>query len=143
MRAKMKIFAAQKFLRLKQRLVVPMLIVLSVTIQGIGCSEPADDVRPNVAKETLITALTAWKNGDSPPLLQEKSPAIVVQDMDWTAGAKLQDFQLQGDGKSVGANLSIEVELTLVDAAGASTQQKVWYLVGTDPALTVFRDMLH
>lgn len=120
-----------------------MLIVLSVTIQGIGCSEPSDAVRPDVAKETLITALTAWKNGDSPPLLQERSPAIVVQDMDWTAGAKLQDFQLQGDGKAVGANLSIEVELTLVDAAGASSQQKVWYLVGTDPALTVFRDMLH
>ena len=53
------------------------------------------------------------------------------------------DFELQGDGKSVGANLSIEVHLTLVDTEDKKNEQKVWYLVGTDPALTVFRDMLH
>jgi len=138
----MNLFAAQVFSRVNQRLVVPTLMVLTVTLFAVGCSGTPDVVRPTVAKETLITALTAWKNGDAPTLLRETS-AIVVQDMDWTAGAKLQDFKLQDDGKAVGANLSIEVELSLVDAAGAATQQKVWYLVGTDPALTVFRDMLH
>ena len=135
-------FAAQVFSQVKLRFVVPTLMVLSVTMSAVGCSGTADAVRPTVAKETLITALTAWKSGDTTTLLREKS-AIVVQDMDWTAGAKLQDFKLQDDGKAVGANLSIEVELSLVDATGAETQQKVWYLVGTDPALTVFRDMLH
>ncbi len=135
-------FVAQVFSQVKLRLVVPTLMVLSVTMSAVGCSGTADAVRPTVAKETLITALTAWKSGDTATLLREKS-AIVVQDMDWTAGAKLQDFKLQDDGKAVGANLSIEVELSLVDATGAETQQKVWYLVGTDPALTVFRDMLH
>ena len=119
-------------------------IVLLITFVSAGCSGSGQDsVEPNVARETLNTALTAWKSGETPEQLQSRSPAIVVQDMDWTAGAKLHDFALQGDGKAVGANLSIEVELSLVDSKGKTTKPKVWYLVGTDPALTVFRDMLH
>ena len=116
-----------------------------MTVQTIGCSGLSgnDTVRPDIAKETLMTALTAWKGGAALDQMQARSPAIVVQDVDWSAGTKLQDFELQGDGKSVGANLSIEVQLTLVDTAGKSSKQKVWYLVGTDPALTVFRDLLH
>jgi hypothetical protein len=117
-----------------------------MAIQTAGCSGTSglDTVRPDLAKDTLILALTDWKNGvEVPDLLQARTPPIVVQDMDWSAGTKLQEFELQGEGKSVGANLSIEVQLTLVDSAGKSTQQKVWYLVGTDPALTVFRDMFH
>lgn len=102
-----------------------------------------DSVRPELARETLIAALTAWKDGSSPEDLQARSPAIVVQDLDWMAGAALQAFELQGDGRPIGANLSIEVELTLADPAGKVSTRKVWYLVGTDPVLTVFRDMLH
>lgn len=115
-----------------------------IMVAVAGCSGSGQEtVQPDLAKETLQTTLTAWKSGETPDQLQSRTPAIVVQDMEWTAGAKLQDFVLYGDGKAIGANLSIEVELTLVDAKGKSTKPKVWYLVGTDPALTVFRDMLH
>lgn len=110
-----------------------------------GCSETSqpDVVRPELAKETLVKALDAWKAGSKIDSLQAQSPSIVVQDRDWTAGKKLQGYSLNGEGRSVGANLSIEVELTLADASGKVATSKVWYLVGTDPALTVFRDMLH
>lgn len=132
--------------RFAPRLLITVFFGFLSAVQIMGCSGSAttDTVRPDVAKDTLVAALTAWKSGmEVPDLLKAQTPAIVVQDMDWSAGAKLQDFELQGDGKSVGANLSIEVQLTLVDAAGQTTLQKVWYLVGTDPALTVFRDMFH
>jgi hypothetical protein len=45
-------------------------------------------------------------------------------------------------------NLRIQIKLTLAGATGkASTstksgEKKVWYLVGTSPKITVFRDML-
>lgn len=119
------------------------IMILAFIVSGCFGQSAPDTVRPDLAKDTLIKALTAWKDGSKIDALQTQSPAIVVQDMDWSAGAQLKEFSLQGDGKAVGANLSIEVELTLVDPSGKTSKPKVWYLVGTDPALTVFRDMFH
>ncbi len=118
-------------------------LTLGIFMAGCTGESTPDSVRPDLAKETLVKALTAWKDGGQIESLQAQSPAITVQDMDWSAGKELKDFALQGDGKAVGANLSIEVELTLVDSSGKASKPKVWYLVGTDPALTVFRDMFH
>lgn len=124
---------------------ITQLFVAVFSILASGCSglSAPNTVRPDLAKDTLIEALTAWKDGSTIDALQTQSPAIVVQDTDWSAGKKLKAFTLQGDGKAVGANLSIEVELTLVDSSGETSKPRVWYLVGTDPALTVFRDMFH
>ena len=132
-------------LRLAVRTFTTQLLVCLLAVWVLGCSlgtGPAA-VRPELARETLITALTAWKDGSSIDALRAQSPEIVVQDPDWTAGKQLTDFALQGDGKSVGATLSIEAQLVLADASGETLTQRVWFLVGTDPALTVFRDMFH
>lgn len=120
------------------------LLYLLLLLPTAGCSDtivPAA-VRPDLARDTLVSALTAWKSGQPPDQLQTQSPSIVVQDLDWVSGATLQDFKLQSDGEAVGANLSIEVELALTEPGGKPSTRKVWYLVGTDPVLTVFRDML-
>lgn len=121
------------------------LLTLLMLVAGSGCSgeSTSDVVRPDLAKETLIQTLSAWKDGKTVDSLKSQSPSIVVQDMDWSAGKQLKEFSLQGGGKALGANLSVEVELTLQDADGRTSTSKVWYLVGTDPALTVFRDMFH
>jgi hypothetical protein len=61
------------------------------------------------------------------------------------AGAKLVDYELLGDGKAQDANLRIQVKLTLSDPGqdkGKSTEKTVWYVVGTSPSVTVFRDAL-
>ena len=119
------------------------MVTLACAIAGCFGQSAPDSVRPDLAKDTLVKALSAWKDGSKIDSLQAQSPAIVVQDKDWSAGSQLTEFTLQGEGKAVGANLSIEVELTLVDSAGKTSKPKVWYLVGTDPALTVFRDLFH
>ena len=73
---------------------------------------------------------------------------MTVQDFDWVAGAKLIDYQLVDDGKADDANLRVQVKLTMSggQAQGKSqsktAEKKVWYLVGTSPQVTVFRDML-
>ena len=70
---------------------------------------------------------------------------MTVQDFDWMAGAKLVDYQIVDDGKAYDANLRVQVKLNLSDpgmASGKDTEKKVWYLVGTSPSVTVFRDAL-
>lgn len=141
----MHMASQESCVRIPKRHFIVRLLAFHLIVGALGCSGEAsnDAVRPDLAKETLNTALSAWKDGQKVEALQTRSPSIVVQDMDWSAGKQLREFSLQGDGKAVGANLSIEVELTLQDANGKTSKSKVWYLVGTDPALTVFRDMFH
>lgn len=122
-----------------------LLHVTVLAICSVGCSDGANPypVRSDVARQTLETALDAWKAGNEPSKLRDDNPTIVVQDLDWSAGTQLTAYELVNEGKAVGANLSIEVRLELKDKAGKVSQKSVWYLVGTDPSLTVFRDMFH
>lgn len=119
------------------RRVLPLLICLSL----VGCSA-SHRVQPDVAEKTLRTTLESWKNGQTAESLQKAAPPIVVQDLDWTGGAKLVNFEILPGGKPVDANLYAQVKLTLRDAKGSETERTVTYVVGTSPVLTVFRDMM-
>jgi hypothetical protein len=98
-------------------------------------------VNAKLARETLDQVLTNWKKGESLDTLQNASPKIVVQDLDWSSGAKLIEYEIVGDGKEVDANLIAEVKLKLRDPRGKEFERNVKYVVGTSPVLTVFRDM--
>jgi len=127
--------------------VVASLGVLTILLLP-GCSDSsrahAVDVRH--ARDAIKIALDQWKKGDSPRSLASSSTPMIVQDFEWQAGAKLLDYQLIDDGKAYDANLRIQVKLTLTGDESWSkrtdqtTEKKVWYLVGTTPAVTVFRD---
>ena len=69
---------------------------------------------------------------------------MTVQDFEWQGGAKLIDYQLLGEGQPRDANLSVKVKLTLAgkQGKGKNIEKTVYYLVGTSPSVTVFRDML-
>lgn len=107
-----------------------------------GCSGPAKSARvePSRAREALRTALESWKKGEPIESLKSASPPIVAQDFDWMAGSKLVGYEVTGDGKDDDANLRIPVRLTLRNTQGAEVQKSVSYVVGTSPAITVFRD---
>lgn len=121
-----------------------LLLLLAAAIAGCGdADENPYPVRASVARQTLEAALELWKSGQPISAAQQQNPPIVVQDLDWMAEAKLKSFSVIGEGTEVGANLSVAVTLELVDSSGKASQRDVWYLVGTDPALTVFRDMFH
>lgn len=120
------------------------LCVLAATCVAPGCSEGparASDVDAPRAREALKTALESWKKGESPATLKAASPTIVVQDLDWEAGAALADFEVKGEGKADTANLRIPVALTLRDAKGKESRKSVTYVVGTSPTITVFREI--
>jgi hypothetical protein len=122
---------------------VGVLVVLFIA--GCSSSSQAHAVNPSVARESLKTALEQWKKGESPRSLATFATPMTVQDFDWIAGARLIDYQVVEDGKAYDANLRIRVKLTLSDPAnanGKSAEKTVWYLVGTSPSVTVFRDAL-
>lgn len=109
----------------------------------VGCSgqKIAASVDADKARDALKTVLESWKQGGTIDALKNGSPSIVAQDFDWMNGAKLIDYQIEDPGKNDDANLRIPVKLTLQGPNGKEVQKQVRYIVGTDPAITVFRDM--
>jgi hypothetical protein len=88
------------------------------------------------------------ETGQTPGSFASASSPMIVQDLEWSSGAKLLEYQLVDDGKAYDANLRIQVKLSPAGAdakvapATKKTEKTVWYLVGTSPKVTVFRDML-
>lgn len=119
--------------------------MLAVTLMAAGCSGSAlsHPVDAPKAREALATALDSWKKGDAPKTLQSSTTPITVQDFDWSKGLTLVDYRIIDDGKPLDANLSVPVQLTLRGgpAGKKSHEKRVYYLVGTSPSTTVFRDM--
>ena len=121
---------------------VLMCAVACLTLSG--CGGPRNQpVKVDLAKATLNQVLEHWKSGGNMEDLRKRSPEIVVQEAQWANGAKLQEFQVIGDGRAVDASWYCEVELTLISADGGEPKKKnVTYVVGTAPVLTVFHAIL-
>lgn len=120
------------------------LVIVSLVASALtsGCAGSRHDaVDPGRARDALKTALDGWKKGDTPDALKVGSPPIVVQDLDWIAGETLVDYQLDGDGKEVEANLYVPVKLTIRSKQGKEIKKSVSYVVATSPRLMVFRNL--
>lgn len=115
--------------------------VIACLVLG-GCSRQSHDVDPDLARRTMTTALERWKSGDRPESLRSGGNSITVMDPDWNGGLQLASYDIQGAGESKGANLYCSVKLVLRDTTGQTQEKAVSYVVGTSPALTVFRDLL-
>ena len=102
-----------------------------------GCADrpAARPVEPEAARRALRTTLDAWKAGRPIESVAGDVPPVVAQDFDWLAGAKLDGYEVIGDGTPLDANLRVPVKLSL----RGKPAKTVHYVVGTDPRLTVFR----
>ena len=130
----------------RHRLLAAGIAVLAaLPMTGCWGSSRAHAVDQPRAREALKTALDQWKGGQSPRSLESSPTPMTVQDFDWAGGARLIDYQVVDEGKARDANLSVKVKLVLDGAGkapGKPVEKSVWYLVGTSPSVTVFRDML-
>lgn len=113
-------------------------IVLGLIVGG-GCSRGARSLKleQDVAKQSLGAFLDAWKQGQSVEALQSRTPPIIGRDSDWDAKRKLVSYALVREFND-GTNLHFTVNLVL-DAEGRPAVPAT-YIVGTSPAITVFRD---
>jgi hypothetical protein len=123
------------------RLVLILLAFAVIRLAGCSSGQRAAPVDPDRARDALRLTLDGWKKGDQPTALQEGTPSITVQDFDWMGGARLMDYQVDGEGKAIEANLYVPVKLTLRTKEGKEVKKTVSYIVGTSPRVTVFRSM--
>src|SRR5262245_48862379 len=90
-----------------------------------GCSNrmEAHPVDHDLARSTLDAVLKSWQEGATPESWQQKTPSVVVQDMDWKFGKKLKSFEVIEPTESVDANLHCRVKLTLEDPEKGEIEQ--------------------
>jgi hypothetical protein len=112
-----------------------------IVILALGCKSGSQNAPVNAgkARETLRTALESWKKGDAATALQSAQTPIYIIDPEWQSGAKLVDFEIQGDGEEKDAHLFCKVKITVRNANGKDIQQEVTFIVSTAPNLTVSR----
>jgi hypothetical protein len=116
-----------------------LLLALIPACSDAPAKAPTVDSR--LARESLVKVLDLWKSGAAIDAPRQGSPPITVQDFDWMQGAKLASYEVQSEGTFDDANLRIPVKLTLATPEGKSGEKTVTYVVGTAPAITVFREM--
>jgi hypothetical protein len=120
---------------------IPLLILLvPLAVSGCNSGGAADlAVEPDLARESLIAFLDAWQAGRSPADLKSRSPSIIAGDHAFAAGTKLVTYTLVGDDTDDGANLHTSVDLVLQDDKSGEVKERIAYIVGTEPVITVFR----
>ncbi len=119
-------------------LIVALAAALLAGCAGSGGAGPVDAPK---AREALKAALDGWKRGDAPSSFTGASPAMTVQDMDWSSGAKLVEYKVADDGKEMASSLYVPVTLTLRPKQGSEVKKSVTYIVNTSPIVTVFRGL--
>lgn len=119
----------------------PSILLLILFCFLIGCGSQIK-VDAGTAQQALTTALDSWKEGKKPEDLLEESPPIEVQEMDWTNGAKLLDYEIVSDDQPAGQSLVAWVKLKLMSANGRSSETTAKYIVNTSPEVRVLRLMM-
>jgi hypothetical protein len=125
----------------RDRLLVFSCFCATLVLAGCSRQQEAANVNVQLAKDCLLKTMESWKKGEDFVALKQASPSITVQDLDWKAGYKLLHYEIIGDGKYDDANLLCPVKLKLLDPQGKEVTRQVTYMVGTDPVITVFREM--
>src|SRR6516165_7005445 len=89
-------------------------------VVGAGCASksydkyiPSDDK----ARQALEAALSAWRDGKKPGLVEGAPVPVQVVDTKWQGGQKLKDFEILQDEPGDGPRV-FSVRLTLQKPAG-------------------------
>ena len=115
----------------------PALVVLAA-----GCSfavvAPDPEYDSETARETLSSALDAWRDGNA-RLLIRLSPPIRFVDDDFTAGYQLLEYEFAQPGQAVRPFQSVPVTLTLRKGKGAEITRAAQYQISLEPSRAVLR----
>jgi hypothetical protein len=118
---------------------VLVLILILALVLGGGCAPSARPSDPAEGREALQATLDAWKGGEKPEALANRSPSIHASDGDWKSGLRLQGYQAVDEGTLVGSDLTYPVVLELKNSRGKIVKKSVVYTVTTHPQLLVLR----
>ena len=119
----------------------PVLLVLSaICVLIAGCGHRSPSLDSNLARSSLERAMEQWKSGGDQTGLNTGSEPIVMNDVDWRSGAQLVSYKILDQGEDMGANLHATLELVVKEKQKKPRKQKITYIVGTSPVVTIFRN---
>lgn len=115
-------------------------LMIAVALTFAACDRGAAGLAldKQAAKQTLVQFLDSWKAGVSIAEFRSTHPRVVASDLDWENGVQLTRYVL-GDEKDDGTNLHVTVDLDVRDAQGGTGSQRIEYIIGTSPQVTIFR----
>jgi hypothetical protein len=113
--------------------------VLMLMLACGGCGPTARPSDQGEGRKALQAALDAWKGGEKPDTLTQRSPSIHFSDGDWMSGLLLKSYKADDEGKLVGTDLSYSVVLELKTPKGKVTKKTAVYSVTTHPLILVLR----
>jgi hypothetical protein len=118
-------------------------VLAFMLFSGCSGSRGPAPVDPALARESLKVTLDHWKKGEDPKSLMSSVTPITAQDYEWTAGAKLLDYEILDQGNNEDANLRVAVKIKVEEPGKKkAVEKKASYVVGTSPSVTVFRDVM-
>jgi hypothetical protein len=126
-------------MRISAKLAAAALGLACLAAGGCGSPAPAATANPDQARTALREVLESWKRGDACGAPAKLSPAILVADEDWLAGAKLEDYTIEPGDQMMGTALRCPVSLKIQDPEGKPRTRVALYIVTTDPILRVDR----
>src|SRR3569623_1710130 len=103
------------------------LFVLLLCPLATGCGRslpPAAD--GSKARQALVTALDAWRDGGSVQSLRSASPAIYFNEPQFDANRRLVDYRIESEHAN-GQSWVCEVVLTLQSDQGQKAQRQTVY----------------
>lgn len=112
--------------------ICPFVFLSILCLAGCGKKTDVKDYVPieDAARQSLATALDAWKAGKAPDQIGATNPAINAQDIQWRDGKKLAAYEIVGPAASEDQNRWFTVKLTL---EGAQPIETTYVVVGIDP----------
>ncbi len=111
---------------------------LALWLTGCFVSVQSDEgYDPQLAHETLLSALDAWKDGNVKVLVTLESPIRFLDD-DLLAGFQLEDYEIELTSGSPRPFQNIPVTLTL-RKANQSIQRAATYQISLEPDRAVLR----
>lgn len=113
---------------------IVLVTILALFCVGCNNSLPAP-AKPEIAVESLKTALNTWQSGASAESLQSMAPPIYFNDQLWRNGHGLSNFTMD-EGKANGQGWSCEASLE-VQVNGKLKKVKVNYQIDTDPVIVI------
>jgi hypothetical protein len=113
--------------------------ILILVLGSGGCGHFASPSDPAEGRKALLAALDAWKGGEQPDALAQRTPPIHATDGDWMSGLRLLSYKADDDGKLVGSDVNYKVVLELKTTRGKLVKQDAVYVVTTHPHVLVLR----
>ena len=114
------------------------LALLLVGMSAIGCGDSEEDLE--VARQSVVAALEAWKQGETPDQLQTRTPPIEFHDDDWQNDAKLHDYKVKKVYRDTDGRPRCVVVLSVERRGGKVVSVQLTYQANTDPKIVIDRD---